>query len=78
MQASPFNDARLKWRKASRSTGSGNDCVEVALTPGLIGIRDSKERDAHGRNVSPVLELTRAQWRNLSEQIKNLSTASQF
>lgn len=78
MQASPFDDARLDWRKASRSTGSGNDCVEVAHIPGLIGVRDSKTRDAHGRNVSPVIEITAATWRHLSNQIKSQSATAQF
>jgi len=30
------------WRKSSRCTGDGADCVEVASLPGLGGVRDSK------------------------------------
>ncbi|APU13266.1 MULTISPECIES: DUF397 domain-containing protein [Actinoalloteichus] len=32
------------WRKASRS-GSTSDCVEIGYAPGLVGIRDTKNRD---------------------------------
>lgn len=30
------------WRKSSHS-GGGNDCVEIALTPGTAAVRDSKD-----------------------------------
>ncbi len=30
------------WRKSSRSSGGGSNCVEVARLPGRIAIRDSK------------------------------------
>ncbi|MCI2418685.1 DUF397 domain-containing protein [Saccharopolyspora sp. K220] len=32
------------WRKSSRSNGYGGNCVEVALTRQVIGVRDSKDR----------------------------------
>ncbi|MEV6985499.1 DUF397 domain-containing protein [Sphaerisporangium sp. NPDC051017] len=32
----------IAWRKSSRSTGNGSDCVEVALGDTSIAIRDSK------------------------------------
>lgn len=32
------------WRKASYSTSS-QGCVEVALTPVVVGVRDTKDRD---------------------------------
>jgi len=36
------------WVKSSRSGGSGDNCVEVALNvPGLVAVRDSKEPDGH-------------------------------
>lgn len=34
------------WRKSSYSDASGNNCVEVAQLPGLVGIRDSKHPEA--------------------------------
>jgi hypothetical protein len=30
------------WRKSSRSSAQGGDCVEVACLSGPIGLRDSK------------------------------------
>ncbi len=45
----------LVWRKASRSTGSGEDCVEVARLDDVIAVRDSKGPDgpklAFGRDA---------------------------
>ncbi|MCX4583553.1 DUF397 domain-containing protein [Streptomyces sp. NBC_01481] len=47
----------LDWFKSSYSDSSnGNDCVEVAATPGTVHIRDSK--NAQG----PQLAFTEAQW----------------
>lgn len=32
-----------RWRKSSHSGGNGNtDCVEVAFSPVVVGVRDSK------------------------------------
>ena len=51
-----LNNAR--WRKSSRSSGNGGDCVEVAGNlPGVVGVRDSKDRGG------PVLAFTPAAWR---------------
>lgn len=33
-----------KWRKSSHS-GSNGGCVEVAVAPELVGVRDTKDRD---------------------------------
>lgn len=34
------------WRKSTRSgTGGGDNCVELALVDGTVGVRDSKNRD---------------------------------
>ena len=33
------------WRKSSRSLNENAQCVEVALTPQEVGIRDSKDPD---------------------------------
>ncbi|MGH3696702.1 MAG: DUF397 domain-containing protein [Pseudonocardiaceae bacterium] len=30
------------WRKATRSNGSGGECVEIAFAENKVGIRDSK------------------------------------
>ncbi|MFJ9723144.1 DUF397 domain-containing protein [Streptomyces sp. NPDC101209] len=34
----------LTWYKSSYSSGGDGDCVEVALTPGTVHVRDSKDR----------------------------------
>jgi hypothetical protein len=48
------------WRKSSRSSGDGQNCVEVTTgLPGLVAVRDSKNPHA------PALILTHAQWRSL-------------
>ncbi|MEV0454288.1 DUF397 domain-containing protein [Catellatospora methionotrophica] len=33
------------WVKSSRSDSQGGQCVEVAVTPTTIGVRDSKNPD---------------------------------
>ncbi|SFK23098.1 protein of unknown function [Streptosporangium canum] len=45
------------WRKSSRSSGNGGQCVEVAANlPGVIAVRDSKNPDG------PKLFFTPAEW----------------
>ncbi|PWU51677.1 DUF397 domain-containing protein [Micromonospora globispora] len=47
-----------QWRKSSRSSGNGGDCVEVADNlPGVVGVRDSKDP------AGPALTFTPAAWR---------------
>lgn len=48
---------RPNWRKAKRSMSNGN-CVEVALAPGTVAIRDSKDPDG------PVLRYSPDSWRS--------------
>lgn len=33
------------WRRSSRSGTYGTDCVEVAVTPAVTAVRDSKDPD---------------------------------
>ena len=33
-----------QWRKSTRSSAGGPECVEIALEPGGAGVRDSKNR----------------------------------
>ncbi|MBT3167921.1 DUF397 domain-containing protein [Streptomyces sp. Vc74B-19] len=36
--------SELNWFKSSYSSGNdGNSCVELALTPGIVHVRDSKD-----------------------------------
>ncbi|MGW4491141.1 DUF397 domain-containing protein [Streptomyces sp. NPDC004376] len=47
----------LAWFKSSYSSGTdGNSCVEIAVTPRVIHIRDSKHR------TGPQLALTQDTW----------------
>ncbi|MEU3513959.1 DUF397 domain-containing protein [Streptomyces sp. NPDC006654] len=46
------------WFKSSYSSGSEGDCVEVAVSPPTIHIRDSKNRQG------PQLALSPAAWAN--------------
>ncbi|MGC5334716.1 DUF397 domain-containing protein [Micromonospora sp. DT62] len=51
-----LNGAR--WRKSSRSSGNGGDCVEVADNlPGIVAVRDSKDP------AGPALAFVPAAWR---------------
>ena len=50
------------WRKSSHSAGgNGADCVEVAFTPGVVAIRDSKAPAAGTLTVSAET------WRHIGE-----------
>jgi len=57
--------SRAKWRKSTRSNGSGA-CVEVADNlPGIVAVRDSK--DPHG----PALTFTREAWAAFVTTVKD-------
>ena len=46
-----------RWRTSSYSGSNGGNCVEVATNlPGLVAVRDSKDRDG------PVLVFTPDEW----------------
>lgn len=54
-----------EWRKSSRSTGNGGECIEVARNlPGAVLVRDSK--DLNG----PPLTVAPAGWRNFIADVK--------
>ncbi|MFD8910436.1 DUF397 domain-containing protein [Streptomyces sp. NPDC059575] len=49
--------SELTWFKSSYSSGNdGNSCVEIAVTPSVIHVRDSKH------TAGPQLALTRRSW----------------
>ena len=56
--------SEIEWRKASRS-GQGANCVEVALLPDRVLVRDSKNPDAG------VLAFDLIEWRALVAQISD-------
>ncbi|MFE0253658.1 DUF397 domain-containing protein [Streptomyces sp. NPDC059010] len=53
-----MTSATLQWFKSSYSSDSGQACLEVALTPGTIHIRDSK----NDPQDSPTLQVSPAAW----------------
>jgi hypothetical protein len=58
----PVDASRIRWRKASRSSGTGSDCVEIAGVENAVAIRDSKDP------TGPKLVVSRAAWRELSRR----------
>jgi hypothetical protein len=44
------------WRKSSRSSPSGDNCVEVAFASEAVGVRDTKNREA------AMLVFTSEEW----------------
>ncbi|MEO3922754.1 DUF397 domain-containing protein [Micromonosporaceae bacterium B7E4] len=44
------------WRKSSRSSPNGSNCVEVVDLAGTVGVRDSKD------STGPVLRFTPYAW----------------
>ncbi|SFD85173.1 protein of unknown function [Actinopolyspora alba] len=51
------------WRTSSRTTDVGH-CVEVALTSGAVGIRDTKDRQGGTLTVTP------AAWAGFMDRLK--------
>ena len=51
-----MSNDELDWFKSSYSSGGDGDCVELALTPTTIHIRDSKNPEG------PHLTTTPAPW----------------
>jgi hypothetical protein len=58
-------ETNLPWRKSSYSTGSGGECVEVALTADGVRVRDTKQ----GAQGGPVLNLGSAAWAALLQTV---------
>jgi hypothetical protein len=57
--------SHVTWRKASKSSGNGGNCVEVARgLPGVVAVRDSK--DPQG----PMLAIAPEDWRAFTDQVK--------
>ena len=57
--------SRLAWRKATRSTSNGGNCVEVARNvPGSVAVRDSKNPDG------PKLVIPAADWQAFTASVK--------
>ncbi|CAL9406695.1 DUF397 domain-containing protein [Streptomyces sp. enrichment culture] len=44
----------LNWFKSSYSGGEGDNCVEVAMRPETVHVRDSKDRSVRPLTVTPT------------------------
>ena len=44
----------LEWRKSSYSGNSGGDCVEIATSPPMVAVRDSKNPDGGTLVLAPA------------------------
>ncbi|MEU6141553.1 DUF397 domain-containing protein [Streptomyces sp. NPDC047081] len=53
-----MNTEQLAWFKSSYSSGEGGECLEVAVTPTTIHLRDSKQPTGTG----PHLTLSPSTW----------------
>ncbi|GAA3957625.1 hypothetical protein GCM10023085_45140 [Actinomadura viridis] len=56
--------AQAVWRRSRRSTGGGNNCVEVASVAGAVGVRDSK-----APTIGAVI-MSAGAWRDLAAGVK--------
>jgi hypothetical protein len=65
----PADLSAATWRKSSRSTGGGSNCVEVARLSSCVAIRDSKNPEG----VALVVSL--AVFRELADEIRRGTAA---
>ncbi|MFJ9564827.1 DUF397 domain-containing protein [Streptomyces fuscichromogenes] len=45
----------LAWFRSSYSAGDGGECVEVAIRPGRVRVRDSKDATRTALAVEPTV-----------------------
>ncbi|MEU5799012.1 DUF397 domain-containing protein [Streptomyces sp. NPDC047804] len=48
-----MSTTELAWFKSSYSGGGGGNCVEIAVRPGAVRVRDSKDKQRPALLVSP-------------------------
>lgn len=56
------------WRTSTYSNAQGGSCVEVANTPGTIGVRDTKQ--ARQGDARTVLSFTSDAWRAFLDTVR--------
>ena len=57
--------SRASWRKSTRSSSEGQNCVEIAANlPGIVAVRDSKNPDG------AKLIFTSAEWTAFIHRVK--------
>jgi hypothetical protein len=61
--------SRIRWRKATYSTGNGGNCVEVGTAPRAVAVRDSKDPEG------PNLAFAPGRWQDFTRSVKNDQTA---
>lgn len=54
----------LTWVKSSYSSGEGGECVEVAVLPDRVHVRDSKDTSR------PALSVESAAWTTFIESVE--------
>ena len=55
----------LRWRKASRSSANGSECVEVANLGSAVAVRDSKNP------AGGALSFTAEEWRVFAGRVRS-------
>ncbi|MGW0536668.1 DUF397 domain-containing protein [Streptomyces sp. NPDC003032] len=58
-----------QWRRSSYSNGMGGECVEVALAPGVIAVRDSKAP------LGPQVAMSVPAWRAFVKAVQSAKMA---
>ena len=58
-----MTNAAPQWFKSSYSSNEGQACLEVALTPHTIHIRDSKNTPEDG----PTLQISPTAWKAFTQ-----------
>jgi hypothetical protein len=58
--------SKAVWRKASRSTAEGDNCVEVTRISQMVALRDSKNPNG------PKLIISSSDFRSFARVVKNL------
>ena len=57
--------SHIEWRKATKTSSNGGNCVEVARNlRGIVAVRDSKNPDG------PKIVLSPAGWRSFTAGVK--------
>jgi hypothetical protein len=56
--------SKVVWRKSAASTSGGASCLEVALMPDLVLVRDSKDTEG------PRLKFTPTVWAGFVETLR--------
>ena len=57
--------SRIRWRKATYSTGNGGDCVEVGTAARTVAVRDRKDL------AGPALAFAPGRWQAFTRAVKN-------